>query len=470
MITVESLGLVQVWIDRDQLASTAKLLIEGYKIPALGVVDHDRKLIGWVTRLSLVGIKSTTRVHEILTEAPQPISVYEPVRDAASELVDRDADFLPVTRDGQFHSILTARSMLSTLRESFDPMTELPWSDHLWNWGVRQLEEGVEIAILFIDLDDFGKFNKTYGHVLGDRVIKKVAHYLEAKLNPRTDVLVRYGGDEFAVGTNRTREEAEELMELLMGDGEGLEVEGVMEKVTFSIGIYGGRRSKQRTHVHGASNVDNLINLASTDCMARKRTGRALIDAEAVISEAAVNEAEVPNIIVPEAPAPVVPAPEAVSQPEISQAEISQPEIEATEAQAEESPVAVAEKAPEAPVALVSGLQIETIQADDEPNSVTYVVLKSDAGLAVGTAAKLGNARSDAVATATAKAIEKAFGGSRVEVKSLDVVRAGTTELVSMSVKAVRDGMEREVNTQAEANGDLDETICLSVISAYFAE
>ncbi|HLO96967.1 MAG TPA: diguanylate cyclase [Fimbriimonas sp.] len=437
MVTVDSLGLVQVWIDKDQLASTAQLLIDGYKLPAIGVVDNDHKLIGWVTKHALVGVKSTTRVSEVMTEAPASISVYEPVRDAASELIEREADYLPVTRDGIFHSILTARHMLSTLRESFDPMTELPWSDRLWNWGVQQLEEGVEIAILFIDLDDFGKFNKTYGHVVGDRVIKKVAHHLESLVDPRTDVLVRYGGDEFAIGTSRSREDAEALIETLQGDNEGLAVDGVEEKVTFSIGIYGGRRTKQRTEIHGASNVDNLINLASNDCMARKNALRT-----PEVEAAPITESSPVATLVEEAPAaaPMVTAVASVPAPK------------------------------EVPVAIVHDLEVETIQADDEPNSVTYVVLKGQTGLAVGTAAKLGNARADAVAVATAKAIERAYNTAKVEILNLEVIKAGSTELLNLNVRATRDGMEREVQTQAEANGDLDETVCLSVISAYFAE
>lgn len=439
MITVDSLGLVQVWIDKDQLASTAQLLIDGYKLPAIGVVDTDHRLIGWVTKHALVGVKANTKVSDVMSEAPMSISVYEPVRDAATELIEREADFLPVTRDGIFHSILTARHVLSTLRESFDPMTELPWSDHLWNWGVKQLEEGVEIAILFIDLDDFGKFNKHYGHVVGDRVIKKVARHLESRIDPRTDVLVRYGGDEFAIGTNRSREEAEELIEELQGGKKGLAVDGVDENVTFSIGIYGGRRTKQRSQIHGASNVDDLINLASTDCVARKNAARSPVTNHSVVVE-----------------------PRLVETPERSNA--------FEESETAPAVTTVVALAPEVPVALVSGLQVETIQADDEPNSVTYVVLKSDNGLAVGTAAKLGNARADAVAVATAKAIERAFNTARVEILNLEVIRAGSTELLNLNVRATRDGMEREVQTQAEANGDLDETVCLSVISAYFAE
>ena len=57
-----------------------------------------------------------------------------------------------------------------------------------------------------IDVDGFKSFNDRFGHVAGDRVLSAVAHVLLKQFRPR-DLLVRYGGDEFAVllpGVNET--------------------------------------------------------------------------------------------------------------------------------------------------------------------------------------------------------------------------------------------------------------------------
>lgn len=442
MYTLESLPLIHVWLDADQLASTAQILMDGYKVPAIGIVDSDHQLVGWVTALELVSCAKETKLSDIMVPAPASLSLDLTIRDAAGELVKHECDFLPVERGGHYYALVTARSLLSKLRESFDPMTDLPWSDALREWGTQKLEENVEIAVLFIDLNHFGNFNKQFGHVFGDKVIQKVAAHIKSKLNPTTDILVRYGGDEFAIGTVRHRDEAEELMAELLGNGEGLVVDHISVPVTFTIGIHGGLRTKRRNNVHGASNLDNLINLASRDCLARKSNtlpkavveveqSSGLDSSETVITETLANET-------PSAPTTTATATVAVAAPPTS--------------------------------AVTNSPVIETIQADDEPGSLTYVVLRSMDKLSVGVSPKMGSSRSESIAIATAKALEKAFPDAKVTIDSVNIERAGSTELVTARVRSVRDGFERDVTAQAEANGDLDETIGLVVISAFLAE
>lgn len=59
-------------------------------------------------------------------------------------------------------------------------------------------KENKELSLLMIDIDYFKKINDTYGHLIGDFVLKKVAKYLSTYFR-KSDFIFRYGGEEFVV-------------------------------------------------------------------------------------------------------------------------------------------------------------------------------------------------------------------------------------------------------------------------------
>jgi diguanylate cyclase (GGDEF)-like protein len=63
---------------------------------------------------------------------------------------------------------------------------------------------GFDLALLLIDLDDFGRVNKVHDHTVGDRVITRVGNIIRGALRVE-DVAGRLGGDEFAVLLPYTR-------------------------------------------------------------------------------------------------------------------------------------------------------------------------------------------------------------------------------------------------------------------------
>jgi diguanylate cyclase (GGDEF)-like protein len=54
------------------------------------------------------------------------------------------------------------------------------------------------MSMAMVDMDHFKRVNDTWGHPMGDQVIKTLAHLLRQRLR-RQDSIGRYGGEEFAV-------------------------------------------------------------------------------------------------------------------------------------------------------------------------------------------------------------------------------------------------------------------------------
>ena len=94
------------------------------------------------------------------------------------------------------------------------------------------------LGLLLADIDHFKSFNDTYGHAMGDLVLKKVAGILSGALR-KADVLARFGGEEFVVLLpNVTARGALESAERLRESVAAAEVHpgGPRKRVTVSIG------------------------------------------------------------------------------------------------------------------------------------------------------------------------------------------------------------------------------------------
>lgn len=122
------------------------------------------------------------------------------------------------------------------------------------------------LAILMFDVDHFKKFNDTYGHDQGDRVLKAFARAVQAHVREVLDIVCRYGGEEFMVIARETSQEGALLLaERIREAVEAMRVDGL--KVTVSIGVAGVRET-------GATSPGNLIELADAALYRAKKAGR----------------------------------------------------------------------------------------------------------------------------------------------------------------------------------------------------
>jgi diguanylate cyclase (GGDEF)-like protein len=96
-----------------------------------------------------------------------------------------------------------------------------------------------DIAIVFIDLDDFKTVNDSLGHAAGDHVLQEVARRLQIAVRP-TDTVARFGGDEFAVlleSVNDSAQAADAAARILHALEIPLEIDGKQVFPRASIGI-----------------------------------------------------------------------------------------------------------------------------------------------------------------------------------------------------------------------------------------
>ena len=107
--------------------------------------------------------------------------------------------------------------------------------------GIQQADRGERpLCLLMVDVDHFKQFNDTHGHPAGDRVLTAVAQILRDSLRA-TDVIGRYGGEEFAILlVDATREAALRVAEKLRNAIRDYAFEtpgGSDQQITISIGI-----------------------------------------------------------------------------------------------------------------------------------------------------------------------------------------------------------------------------------------
>jgi diguanylate cyclase (GGDEF)-like protein len=99
--------------------------------------------------------------------------------------------------------------------------------------------DNVHSAIMVIDVDHFKRVNDTHGHLVGDVALKIMANVMSANLRPH-DLLVRYGGEEFAILLPDTKiEEARSIAERLRTMVAAHEIRNgeAVFRITVSIGI-----------------------------------------------------------------------------------------------------------------------------------------------------------------------------------------------------------------------------------------
>ena len=141
--------------------------------------------------------------------------------------------------------LLTREQLQQELRrlEVVDPLTDVPNRRGLFNalapWMALARRPGLPTALIVLDFDNFKRVNDSYGHPVGDAVLRAIIDVCKGQLR-ESDQPGRLGGDEFAVLLPRTNlSEAMMVAERVRAAiaGHPVKTERAMINVTASLGV-----------------------------------------------------------------------------------------------------------------------------------------------------------------------------------------------------------------------------------------
>lgn len=137
----------------------------------------------------------------------------------------------------------------------------------------RSVRYGTDLCCIMFDIDHFKNINDTYGHRIGDIVLREFAQLIK-QYTRKSDIFARYGGEEFILILPQTtlkgaEMEAMRLMEQVRKyNFTGLEGQNI--NLTMSVGVAGCPNPKVKTQ-------DDLINIADQALLRAKQEGRNIV-------------------------------------------------------------------------------------------------------------------------------------------------------------------------------------------------
>ena len=270
--------------DPDEPLSTSNIELVGFVGMHLDfIIFHDRLLANIKVAIIillclLIGFAFYGR--RVLRKALASISdLQEPIQELAKG--NLDVKFEPAEHREISDIVEALETTASALSERDAMLVELANHDNLTGLFNRRrfVEElNVELAnigvhehtsaLFFIDLDQFKYVNDTCGHPAGDRLIRKVADELSRSVS-RSDIVARFGGDEFVVLLVDTdKESAREMADVFLANMRRLA--HVEDDRVFHVHCSIGVTMVERP----SANPDDLIAEADIACREAKSAGR----------------------------------------------------------------------------------------------------------------------------------------------------------------------------------------------------
>ncbi len=173
----------------DKVSSAVAEILECVDKAGEGTSDYARALTGVIERLTAGGEDVGEIVGGILVETrkmqAQNSELEARLKASSQEIAELREDLENARREAMTDALTGIAN-----RKFFDRC--------LKETAKEAMENGTPVSLLLLDIDHFKNFNDTYGHLIGDQVLKIVARTMTECIKGR-DTPARYGGEEFAV-------------------------------------------------------------------------------------------------------------------------------------------------------------------------------------------------------------------------------------------------------------------------------
>lgn len=177
-------------------------------------------------------------------------SLEEQVKERTKELIEKNQELLKLSITDKLTEIYNRAKLDKTLQEEFN----------------RSKRYKTEFSVILIDIDFFKKVNDTFGHQIGDDVLKESAQVLKDSIR-LTDVLGRWGGEEFLIISPQTNlEGAVKIAEHINNAIKLYKFKTYPNKVTMSIGV--------ASYFEDMSKIEEIVLNADKSLYKAKENGR----------------------------------------------------------------------------------------------------------------------------------------------------------------------------------------------------
>jgi diguanylate cyclase (GGDEF)-like protein len=211
------LDMIQLFGYECRVACDAEEALKILQEAGFSIVISDIKMpeMDGISLTKLIKEKNPEIDVMIITGYDTDYTFKDVIRAGASDFVTKPFSIDEI--EAKLNRIIRERNLKRELNEKNEELQRLSIRDSLTGlYNQRhfyaELEREAErtrrqkhsLSLILFDVDQFKKYNDTYGHLEGDKVLKKIGEIVQRCIRKDVDSGYRYGGDEFAVITPET--------------------------------------------------------------------------------------------------------------------------------------------------------------------------------------------------------------------------------------------------------------------------